>query len=160
MKLRALPASLFLVLLVAGCAKHKCKLDTDGKKSVFGDVAAMTKGAHSCDVEGYANIGGMVEPSLHCEVGAQDCVGNLRAIHPNMQPDAVAAQYKAFLEPAGWKVSQNAYQSTRANGKPLTGTQLRAEKGDRVLISKVYMLGDTLAEANTMALDRSKITQR
>lgn len=140
-----------------GVLKHKCDLDSDGKKAAFGDVAAMTKGAHSCDVEGHSSIGGLVDPSLRCEIGTENCVANMHTIHPNMQPAEVIAQYKAFLEPAGWKVTESTYEGKRGNGKPFTGMKMRAEKGDKFLISQVYMLADTLAEANTILVDRATL---
>lgn len=141
-----------LVLMLVGCAKHKCKLDTDGKKAAFGDVAEMTKGAHSCAVEGTSKLAG-----VSCTIGDASCMPTMRTIHGNMQHDAVAKQYATFLEAAGWKVVQKPYDGKRANGKTFTGTQVRAEKGDRVLLTRVYMLADTLAEANTMAVDRSLV---
>ncbi|MEZ4222121.1 MAG: hypothetical protein R3B13_14395 [Polyangiaceae bacterium] len=156
---KSLLTSLFLILVASGCSKHKCDLGSEGKKTAFGDVAAMTKGAHSCDVEGHSAIGDFVDPNLRCEIGDKDCVANMHTIHPNMQPEAVVAQYKAFLEPAGWTVTQGTYDGTRGNGKPFKGVTMRAEKGDRFLISKVYMLADTLAEANTIAVDRATLQE-
>jgi hypothetical protein len=151
-------AALVVLFALAGCAKHKCKLDTDAKKAALGEVAEMTQGA-SCEVEGAVVVDkDLVLPNLHCEIGNKNCVAQMRNLHSNLQPDGVVKQYQTWLEARGWKVEQKPYEGKRQNGKTFQGVKMHAEKGDKVLLTTVYMLADTLAEATTMAVDKTKAT--
>jgi hypothetical protein len=157
LKRQATSAAALVLLLAAGCAKHKCKLDSDEKKAALGDIADMTHGAYSCDVEGVLVVDkDLVMPNLHCEIGNKNCLAQMRTLHSQMQPADVVKQYQTWLEPKGWKVEQTPYEGKRQNGKTFQGLKMRAEKGDKVLLTTVYMFADTLAEATTMAIDKAK----
>jgi hypothetical protein len=151
MKIGILVTAAVLSISLFGCSKNKCKLDTDGKKQAFGQLADMTHGAFSCDVDGAAAIGGMVDPSLKCEIGAKDCIGTMNAIHaaPATVKD-VAAAYKTYLEGQQYKVEQKTIQSKFANGKDIEGIQLDAKNGDKELAVKVFPFGNDMVETQTM----------
>jgi hypothetical protein len=116
-----------LTIAVGACSKHKCDLSSDADKQAFGDIAAMTGGAFSCMVSN----------------------GELIASHGDTTVDAIVTKYKAFLEKEGWKVSVEDYKGQRANGKPLEGKLIGAEKGGKKSVTLVYPLAEKLIETNT-----------
>jgi hypothetical protein len=116
-----------VVAALAGCSKHSCDLSSDADKQSFGEIAAMTGGAHHCMVSN----------------------GELVATHGDNTVDAITGKYKTFLEQAGWKVDVTDHKGERANGKPLEGKLMRAEKGGKVATTLVYPLADTLIETVT-----------
>lgn len=116
-----------LVMGVGACSKHTCDLSSGSDKTTFGDVAPMTGGAFSCFVSN----------------------GELVATHGDTTVDAVVTKYKAFLEKDGWKLGVEDYKGSRANGKPVEGKTIAAEKGGKKTSTLVYPLSDKLIETVT-----------
>lgn len=112
---------------LAGCSKHDCDLSSEADQKAFGEVAEMTKGAHSCMVSN----------------------NELIATHPDVSVTEVADKYKAFLESKSWKVELKDHKGERANGKPLEGKVLLAQNGDKKSTTLVYPLADTIIETVT-----------
>ena len=116
-----------MMVALGACSKHKCDLSSDSDKQSFGEIAAMTGGAFSCMVSN----------------------GELIASHGDTTVDAIVAKYKSFLEGQGWKVTVEDYKGQRANGKPLEGKLVGAEKGGKKAITLVYPLAEKLIETVT-----------
>lgn len=150
MKTALLLVAAALSLTSLACSKNKCDFKSDGEKQTFAAIADMTQGAFSCDVDGHASIAGFVDDSLKCEIGAKDCVGTMYAIHPAPATvKDVSAQYKGFLEKAGWKVEEKEVKSKFANGKDITGSQLNASNAGKELTVKVFPFGTDMIETRT-----------
>lgn len=122
--MKTLIALAALVLVVQGCSKHDCKLESDSEKQSFGEIAEMTGGAFSCFVSN----------------------GELVASHGDTTVAAVTDKYKAWLEKAGYKVEVKDHKGERANGKPYEGKMLMAEKDGKKVGTLIYELGDKLIE--------------
>ncbi len=119
--------ALLLSTLTMGCSKHDCGLDSEADKAKFGQIAEITKGAHSCMVSN----------------------GQLIAHHKSKSPSDIAASYKGKLEAKKWKVEVKDHNGKRANGKPLKGKMLTATQGDKKAGTLFYSLTDGLVEAVT-----------
>ena len=124
MKMLTFVCASALMIGVGACSKHKCDLSSGSDKQTFGDVAPMTGGAFSCMVSD----------------------GELVATFGDTTVDAVVTKYKAFLEKDGWKVSVEDYKGERANGKPLEGKTVKADKAGKNVSTLVYPLSDKLIE--------------
>lgn len=124
MKMLTLLGACALMVGAAACSKHKCDLSSGSDKQTFGEIAPMTGGAFSCMVTD----------------------GELIATHGDTTVDAIVTKYKAFLEKDGWKVAVADYKGERANGKPLEGKTVTADKGSKKINTLVYPLGEKLIE--------------
>jgi hypothetical protein len=111
-------------LTMGGCSKHDCDLSSADDQKTFGDIAEMTKGAHSCDVTN----------------------GELHATHYDANVDDVTAKYTKVLESKSYKVEVSDHDSTRANGKPLHGKLIVAEVSGKKMNTLVYLLTDGIVE--------------
>jgi hypothetical protein len=149
MKLALLGAIAVISLSTLACSKHECSFKTDAEKQAFGTLADMTQGAFSCGVEGIA-VGEDVIMMTHCDIGSNNCVPAMFAIHakPETIKD-VAAAYKAFLEKNQWKVEEKATSGKLGNGNPYEGVQLGAKNADKSLTVKISPMGDDMVEART-----------
>ena len=116
----------FLVFALSGCSEHDC--DLKDKKEQWNEIAKTTKGADMCFL---TTSGGLMES-----------YGNLAVSHYGTTVDPVAEQYNTRFEELGWETKLESYESKRANGKPLTGKQVIARKGDESVIARVYELGE------------------
>lgn len=141
-------------LLSAGCSKHECKLDSDGKKQAFGVLADMTAGAFNCGIDGNQQIGGQIDDSATCDVGAKDCAASMHAIHAKTTVAVVAPRYKDFLEKHQWKVEEKKISGKFGNGKPYEGVQFVAKNGDNGLVTRVVPFGDDMVETTTLLVPK------
>lgn len=141
-----------LLFSAAACSKHKCDLKNDEEKKAFFTLADMTQGAFSCDVEGASVAAGMVMPDMRCEIGAANCIAKMHAIHaaPDTVKDA-AGRYKAFLEKAGYAMTEKPISGKFMNGKPYEGVQMIGKKGaDDGITVTVVPFGNDMVETDTM----------
>jgi hypothetical protein len=145
---------LSLALAAAACSKNKCKLDSADKKEQLGGIADMTQGAFSCDVEGAKKVGGMVDPSLQCDIGTSNCVATMDAIYPggtNLKD--VAAKSRAFLEKNKWTVTEKPISGSFVNGKTYEGVALTAKNGGKTAVVRVVPFGTDMVETRTIMAD-------
>ncbi len=142
MKLAFFFVALAMSVSDIACSNNKCKFDSEDEKKALGDIADITQGAHSCDVEGTSPLAG-----VNCEIGKGDCVGTLNAIHPAPATvKDVAAQYRGFLEKKQYTVSEKPVKSKFANGKEIEGIVLSAKSGDKDITVRVFPFGTNMVE--------------
>ena len=137
-----------LVGSLAACSEHDCSLDNEESKKLFGDIAAMTKGAEHCYVSA-----GSINDALEADGASTQ---QLIATHYKTTVDDVAKRYESFLKEKGWEVVVEKHEGKRGNGEAYEGKRILAKKDGRQLGTIVYELGDKIIDTATLEIPTKK----